>query len=371
MVAPLPSLMLQPLPRRGKTRWIVPGVMALALHLLLLFAIERGTSLASVADAARHLRDLPREPVTVSLVPTPPAPEPARVSTAKPAAAARKPRAAAAAATLPVTEPDSRVPAAEILMPPLPVPEIVTAALAVAPPASKEPPAVEPEPAGYRFSAPPSVTLKYDVERAEPDGQNVYGNGTISWQVDGARYRIDGDAGVLFISALSFSSEGVLDEHGVAPEKYREKRFRKAEINTHFSRERALISFSASEKTYPRQGGEQDRASIIWQLAGIGRGDSDRITTGAEIPVFVAGIRDGEIWTMRVIGEEEIATGAGKTRSWHFLRTPKPGSFEQTIDLWLAPQFDWYPVRLRQTDANGAWLDMTMSGMRRAPTPKQ
>lgn len=230
----------------------------------------------------------------------------------------------------------------------------------------REPPAIEPDAASYRFSTPPSVTLKYDVQHANAEGQKTYGHGTIRWQVDGERYVIEGDAGVLFISALSFSSSGMIDSQGVAPELYREKRFRKSEINTHFNRERNQISFSASEKSYPRAGGEQDRASIIWQLAGIGRGDSEKITVGAEIPLFVAGIRDGEIWTMRVIAEEEIDTGTGKLRSWHFLRTPKPGSFEQTLDLWLAPQLDWYPVRLRQTEANGAWLDMSMTSLQRA-----
>ena len=340
-----------------KWRWLVPGAVALALHLLLMLAIERGIGLAGFP---RNDENLHASPTVVSLMPArqaPPAP-----SEPKPVPPQRRLRAATPSA-LPVQPAESMVAPAEILSMPAPVAAVLPVA---ADEARQEPPPIQPDAASYRFSTPPSVTLKYDVQHANAEGQKTYGHGSISWQVDGERYVIEGDAGVLFISALSFSSTGMIDGQGVAPELYREKRFRKSEINTHFNRERNQISFSASEKNYPRAGGEQDRASVIWQLAGIGRGDSEKITVGAEIPVFVAGIRDGEIWTMRVIAEEEIDTGAGKLRSWHFLRTPRPGTFEQTLDLWLAPQLDWYPVRLRQTEANGAWLDMSMTSLRRA-----
>ncbi len=344
-----------------KWRWLLPAAIALTLHLLLMFAIDRGIGLPGFPDKDENLH---ASPTVVSLTP---AKQAAPVQTkSKPAMTQHRLRAAAAS-VLPVQPAESSVPPTEILSMPAPVAAVPAAAMPVAAAETRrEPPAIEPDAASYRFSTPPSVTLKYDVQHANAEGQKTYGHGTIRWQVDGERYVIEGDAGVLFISALSFSSSGMIDSQGVAPELYREKRFRKSEINTHFNRERNQISFSASEKSYPRAGGEQDRASIIWQLAGIGRGDSEKITVGAEIPLFVAGIRDGEIWTMRVIAEEEIDTGTGKLRSWHFLRTPKPGSFEQTLDLWLAPQLDWYPVRLRQTEANGAWLDMSMTSLQRA-----
>ena len=359
MIVTAPTHSTRSLPVR-KWRWVVPGAMALALHLLLLLAFDRGMAYPGFA---RHNENLHTSPIMVSLVSTraannavPPQ------ATPEPAETRRKSRTATAA-VMPLQPAESMVAPTEIIAMPAPA-----AAVPVAD-TRQEPDVIEPDASGYRFSTPPSVTLKYDVQHANAAGQKTYGHGAISWQVDGERYVIEGDAGVLFIRALSFSSSGTIDSQGVAPELYREKRFRKSEINTHFNRERNQISFSASEKSYPRVGGEQDRASIIWQLAGIGRGDSEKISIGAEIPLFVAGIRDGEIWTMRVIAEEEIATGAGKLRSWHFLRMPRPGTFEPMLDLWLAPELDWYPVRLRQTEANGAWLDMSMTGLRRASDP--
>lgn len=225
----------------------------------------------------------------------------------------------------------------------------------------------EPDTVHYKVLPPPSAELKYDVQ-ALREGQVVYGHGSIRWQSDGTRYTVNGDAGILFFSVLNFTSTGVIDDFGVAPVLYAEKRFRKSETNTHFQRERNIISFSASTASYPRKGGEQDRASIIWQLTGIGRGDSEKFVPGAEIDFFVAGVRDAETWRIRVIGEEQIETGSGKTSAWHVVRIPRAGSYDQKLDIWLAPQQQWYPVKLRYTETNGDYLDMSLSTLTVAAT---
>lgn len=214
----------------------------------------------------------------------------------------------------------------------------------------------------YQVAPPPSAELKYAVE-ALRGGQAIHGNGKINWQAEGKQFKVTGEAGVLFFSLLNFSSEGRLDQFGVSPVLYSEKRFRKSETNTHFHRERNTISFSASTAVYPRSGGEQDRASIIWQLAAIGRGDSTRFYPGARIDIMVAGVRDAEIWQLRVIGLEDIALGSSNASAWHVIRTPRPGSYEQTIDIWLAPQQEWYPVKLRFTETSGDYLDMSLTGL--------
>ncbi len=221
----------------------------------------------------------------------------------------------------------------------------------------------------YNVDPPPSVMLEYVVQKVPREGNPTHGHGTIIWRMDGESYRIDGDAGVLFINALRFTSEGLIDAFGVAPERYSEKRIRKSETNTHFHRERNTISFSASTHSYPRIGGEQDRASIIWQLAGIGRGDSSQFASGAQIDIFVAGVRDGEMWHIRVIDLEEIEIGGTKIRAWHVERAPRAGSYDQKLDIWLAPQQEWHPVKLRYTEKNGDYLDMILSNTKPVPAP--
>jgi len=214
----------------------------------------------------------------------------------------------------------------------------------------------------YQVRPPPSVDLKYEV-RALRQGKEVYGSGRIVWHADGQRYRIDGEAGVLFFTVLRFQSQGGFDVFGVAPQSYVEKRMRKDESVTHFEPSPGSIRFSSSTASYPRNGGEQDRASIVWQLASIGLGDPAQYAPGAQLRVFVAGIRNAEPWLIQVIGQEQIDTPAGAMQAWHVSRVPRPGSRDQKLDIWLAPGHSWYPVRLRFTEASGEYLDLAVSAI--------
>ena len=237
--------------------------------------------------------------------------------------------------------------------------------------ANETPPAEPAKPAApqespaprYKIAPPPSAELKYDVQ-ALIKGQQWYGNGLFRWESGSDSYRLTGEANVtlLFkITVLNFKSEGLINEQGLAPVLYSEKPFRKSLVNTHFQHANGKISFSASEASYPYKGGEQDRASIIWQLASIGRGGAAQFAPGAEVDIDVAGTRDLDTWRIKVIGEEEIDTGLGKLTAWHVVRSPRPGSYDRSIDIWFAPQRDWYPVKVRYTEANGDFIDMSLT----------
>jgi hypothetical protein len=213
----------------------------------------------------------------------------------------------------------------------------------------------------YRAALPASVELKYDVQ-ALRDEKIVYGSGKLTWHYDGESYAVDGQASILFFTLLSFKSSGTIDEYGIAPLIYSEKRFRKAQTNTHFNRVSNTISFSASTASYPRQGGEQDRASIVWQLTSIGRADGERFVPGMALDFFVAGVRDAEPWRINVVGLEQTGIDGEQVKAWHLARVPRPGSYEQALDIWLDPQREWYPVKLRFTETNGEYLEMLLTG---------
>ena len=313
----------------------------------------------------------PPAPVVAAPEPPPPAPKPKPRPKAKPKAPPPPASAPPIAEAVAIAEP---VPADAAPSPaPAEVPDMATPATAS--PEAPQQAATDPVPAPaapeqesfprYQVRMPPSVDLKYEV-RALRQGKEVYGSGRIVWHADGQRYRIDGEAGVLFFTVLRFQSQGVFDGFGVAPESYVEKRMRKDETTTRFEPSPGSIRFSASASSYPRNGGEQDRASIVWQLASIGLGDPAQYAPGAQLRLFVAGVRDAEPWLIQVIGQEEINTPAGAMQAWHVRRVPRPGSRDQKLDIWLAPQHSWYPVRLRYTEANGEYLDLAVSSLQPA-----
>jgi outer membrane biosynthesis protein TonB len=363
------------LPARAiKKRWIALLVASILLHLLFIKWADGRLRLPSQPEPAAPV-------VTAELhLAPPPAAAPAEpLLLPKPAPKAPKPKpnprpaAPTAAAPEPVAqvEPEPVVaPEPEPVAPSAPEPVAAPEPAGIEAPGTSAETAVGPVPPpaaaspadSNKVSPPPSAELKYDVQ-ALRDGNIVYGSSKMVWQADAEHYTVSSEASVLFFTVLSFKSEGSIDGYGLAPLLYSEKRFRKAETNTHFNRERNTISFSASTLTYPRQGGEQDRASLIWQFAGFCRANSRKIVAGAVAEIFVAGVRDAETWPLQVVGFEEITVGSNKTNAWHVVRLPRHGSFEQKIDFWLDPQQEWYPVKLRYTENNGEYLDMTLSSL--------
>lgn len=211
-----------------------------------------------------------------------------------------------------------------------------------------------------RAVLPPSADLSYTV-RAQRNGSTIEGNGKIFWRAGQAHYSITGEAGILFFTLLSYQSTGSVSQQGIEPELYTEKRFRKSATNTHFQRDRQVISFSASAATYPRKGGEQDRASVIWQLASLARGDGGKLAPGLTFDLMIAGPRSVSSWRIYVNGKQTINVGGTSTEAWHLSLLPGERSYEQQLELWLAPQKEWYPVKLLYTDLKDGHLEMLLT----------
>ena len=229
----------------------------------------------------------------------------------------------------------------------------------------------------YSVSPPPPVQLRYSVQ-ATRKGSPVSGSARIDWQHDGKQYQLRGETSFLIFTLLSFDSVGQFDDAGLAPTQYSEKRVGRSATNTHFNRPKPdlpahpsngdTISFSASSASFPRHAGAQDRASILWQLAGIARAAPQQVIAGAQFSIFVAGVRDAEVWKIAVLGLETLQMDGQSYQAWHFQRVPRAGSYEQKLDIWLAPEQHWYPVRLVYTEVNGDILELSITRIGNAPT---
>jgi hypothetical protein len=207
---------------------------------------------------------------------------------------------------------------------------------------------------------PPSADLSYSI-KASQKGFSLSGDATISWRVTGASYTLRADTrAALFGSILDSRSEGAIDSFGVAPGKFVEKRLRRDATTTTFDRAAKSISFTEGKEIYPLIGGEQDRSSVTWQLVAVARAAPEKFTPGSQWVFFVAGRRDAEPWTFKVVGKENIRTGVGALETVHLVRLPPPDSKEQTLDIWLAPAHEWYPARLRFTDGENEFVDQTL-----------
>jgi hypothetical protein len=207
---------------------------------------------------------------------------------------------------------------------------------------------------------PPSADLSYTIQ-ARQKGFSIGGEAVVNWRVSGATYTLRSDTRAkLFGSIVENRSEGVIDSFGIAPVQFYEKRIRKEPWTTTFDRAGKTISFTEDKQTYPIQGGEQDRSSVPWQLAAVARAAPEKFTPGSEWTFFVAGRRDAEPWTFKVVKRENIRTGLGAVEALHLVKLPPPDSKDQALDIWLAPSHEWYPVRLRFSDGNDEFVEQTL-----------
>ena len=253
--------------------------------------------------------------------------------------------------------------------------EAVTAAPAPpeAPPPAPDTPALPAEPAApavpelrrYTIDMPPPATITLDVARTDKDGTEWSGEAVLAWQANEDTYKIKVEAGIRVVftrvNLVVLTSEGAVAATGFAPIKMTEKRRGRSLTATHFSWGDNRLTFSSSQAAYPLVPGAQDKASIPLQLSAIARGDAKQLS--GDIDIFVGEDRDASVYRFRVVGQEEIDTRLGKLQTWHLTRPPLPGSYKSTLDIWLAPQHGWYPVRIRNTEANGAVTTQTVNNI--------
>lgn len=212
----------------------------------------------------------------------------------------------------------------------------------------------------------PPAELHFNI-KAKEKGIPVSGEAIVKWQLnDKQNYSVITETRVmLFGKILDASSYGSIDEHGLAPEKFVEKRFGKAESITSFNRTNKTIQFTESTETYPIKGGEQDRTSATWQLVTLARAANDKFKAGSEWKMFVAGRRDAEPWSFKVSGTETLSTPLGELATIHITKAPPPDSKGQQLEIWLAPKLEWYPVRLKFSDADGDTVDQVISSIKK------
>ena len=357
--------------------------ITLLLHLLILQWVEDELKLALSIPSDAALLDLELEPTTsvrllrapapqraqkkspVKADPTPPTPEPS-ATTSTPESTASTDPVSPTSATPAESSNETGSAAASVDSAQTPTetskPEagIETATANAVPQAQEQTAPVAASSIFTKVSLPPPAQLNYTVLAAR-DGRKVEGRGTINWQPSGEQYSISGDAGIIFLTVLNYKSTGSVDLSGITPELYVEKRFGKSETNTHFHRERKTISFSASTNSYPTSGGEQDRASVIWQIAAMGRGDSDKFIPGLNFGMLIAGTRSAAVWRVVINGKQSVRLTNETVEAWHLTILPVEQSQELQFELWLAPEKEWYPVKLVYSDKKSGFLELVLN----------
>jgi hypothetical protein len=306
-------------------------------------------ALAVLASAALHaavMVGMPRRIAAIEEIPetvyeasllAPPAPQPAAVPPPAPRPAPR-PRSAVrvppdALAALPVETASDAGPEAPADL--AAAPEILALAQPAAPVKALEPPAFPVD------ALPPAVSIDYQLTSAFADGKATY-----TWEREGDRYRIRGEAQAegfftLFLEGqILQESRGTVGTGGLRPESFTEHKPNATEEGLDFDWQGRTVTFrrKGESRTSPLEENTVDWLSMIFQLA-------HRPPAGAahELQVFTQ--RRMYRFKLQVLGVEEIDIPLGRVRALH-LRHEEAGKAE-AVDVWLGIDQHYLPVKLR------------------------
>ncbi len=245
---------------------------------------------------------------------------------------------------------------------PAPVPTQTTPAAPTADSASTTPPHVPTPTVAKQLVVPGSTQLEFSV-LASRKGLSLPAQSTLVWQTDGSGYR----ASLVIRAALgmgrdrSQTSVGTIDPVlGLQPQRFGDKN--KTEVATHFDRSRMppAIRFSSNTPEAELLPGSQDRLSVLLQLAAMLAGEPSRYVPGSAVLIHTAGSRDAGLWHFRVGNVEPLELPAGKLSALHLVREPMH-TYDNRVEVWLAPALGHLPVRILWTQANGDVVDQRLA----------
>ena len=207
---------------------------------------------------------------------------------------------------------------------------------------------------------PQAKTLRYKVQAVNVVAPG--GSATLTWsQPDPASYQLTFEATAAIIYTIRWASQGYLSDLGLQPVQFSEKRFRSSETAAHFDYENQQISFSKKEGKTAMMPGAQDRFSVVLQLASIIGADPERFKAGQNIVIQVANSELAEAWVFNVVSTESLNI-YGKSYETLRLQRQARKPYDAQLELWMAKELEYMPIRIKQTPLNGAGFDATWMG---------
>ena len=196
--------------------------------------------------------------------------------------------------------------------------------------------------------APPSL-LSYELRRGE-----ALGTASLSWQPSDQTYEARLDRALPGRPLQSWVSQGGFDAAGLAPLRQTDERRGRAQRATNFQREAGKLSFSSSAAELPLPPGVQDRLSWMLQLGAIIEADPQAFPPGQTVQLPVAfGQGRMDIWHFAVQAREALELPAGQVDSALRVERLTEALYEPRIEVWLDPQRNHLPVRMRWSRSTG------------------
>jgi uncharacterized protein DUF3108 len=347
----------QPLSSATSRRIALVLAIVLSLHACGLYEVAVGLSRLKPEDATQTT-------LTVSLLAPPPPPPTTTPAPAPP----RPPRPRSDTAPSLPAPPAAPTPPPAPPAPPEPAPPPTEAP----PPQPAQPPTTEEArlPPGV-VSLPTSGRIAYRTSYTRLRG--VTAMTFVDWNVDPARARYElwlrtvDPAGL-----LDLKSSGMLRPFGIAPERYVERiEIANRELRAEFDWSSHMVAFAGRYAGPPAAfiDGTQDPLSLQFHLPLLAQAYPWRFTPGSVVEFDIAR-RDVEHYVFRVEAYEAVKVGEREVQAVKLERARGPGA-NRRVEMWMAPEFQWLPIRLRFTDTNDEVWDSVLAVLPGGEMPRE
>ena len=202
---------------------------------------------------------------------------------------------------------------------------------------------------------PPSTELKFDA-KGSAKGFNYSASALLQWKSDGRQYQARQEISAFLIGSRTQTSSGRIDLNGLVPQRFGDKA--RSERVAQFDAGPSRVNFS-NGNTSAVAPGVQDRLSIFVQLASMFAAAPERYPPGSAISINTASATGTAVWTLVVDGPETLELPEGRRETLRLTRRQLPGD-DQKAQLWLAPELNYLPVRIRLSQPNGDFADLAL-----------
>ena len=200
------------------------------------------------------------------------------------------------------------------------------------------------------------VAIDYDVRRSL-DGSPVGEAKTVYLFDQNNRYSLrneveaKGFVSLFYWNKLVQTSEGLVSPDGLKPTNYHYQFGSKIDNLALFDWESKKIITTVNGKSneYDLLEGSQDMLSFMYQFM-----FEPPLT---KMKIYITNGKNYKSYDYAYIGDELIETEADKIISMHIAKFNY--SNEERIDLWLAKDFRYIPIKIRKTEKDGSILDQT------------
>jgi hypothetical protein len=348
----------QPLSFATHRRIALVLAIVLSLHACGLYEVAAGLNRLKPEDATQTT-------LTVSLLappPAPPASAPAPTPPRPPRTRSDSAPSLPAPAAAPAPPPEAPAPPEPTPPPPEPTP---------APPPAQPPVADEARLPPGVVGLPTSGRIVYRTRYTRLRG--VTAMTFVDWNVDPGRARYElwlrtvDPAGL-----LDLKSSGMLRTFGIAPERYVERvEIANRELRAEFDWASHMVAFTGRNAGQPAAfiDGTQDPLSLQFHLPLLAQAYPWRFTPGSIVEFDIAR-RDVERYSFRVDGYDAVQIGGRDVQALKLERPRGPGA-NRRIEMWMAPEYQWLPVRLRFTDTNDEVWDSVLAVLPGEELPRE